>query len=99
LAKDPKRLILGTASSALRYAGAAFALRKLAEREGFEPPVGVSQEVDGYEPDVVFEALPSPIASPNSEKPCPGLAKVVFAWPGLRPDLRAAIVAIVEASE
>ena len=71
----------------------------LAEREGFEPSVCVEQDVDGYDPDVVFEALPSPIASPNSEKPCPGLAKVVFAWPGLRPDVRAAIVAIIEATE
>ena len=73
--------------------------RKLAEREGFEPPVGPEQDVDGYDPDVDWEALPSPGASPNSEKPCPGLAKIVFAWPGLRPELRAAIVSIVEAAE
>jgi hypothetical protein len=72
---------------------------RAAASKGFEPSVCVEQDVDGYDPDVVFEELPSPIASPNSEKPCPGLAKVVAAWPGLPPDLRAAIVTIVETAE
>ena len=104
VANGPHRLVHGLPlgrAPRLRVAlpWAPFALRKVAEREGFEPPVGVSQEIEGYDPDVVWEALPSPIASPNSEKSCPGLAKVVAAWPGLRPDLREAILTIVEATE
>ena len=45
------------------------------------------------------QAPSSSIASPNAGKLCPELEKIVAAWANLRPELRAAILAIVSTSK
>ena len=70
---------------------------EMAEREGFEPSGPETQDADGYDPDVVWETLPSSIASPNLGKLSPELAEFVSKWASLSNDGRDAILAILRA--
>ena len=45
------------------------------------------------------EAPSSPLASPNPNPVSPGLARIVASWAKLRPELQAAILAIVASAE
>ena len=74
-------------------------LRHMAEREGFEPSPPAPPSIEFNAICKSEEALSSPIASPNLGKLSPELAKVVSAWPKLRLQLRAAILAIIASVE
>lgn len=66
----------------------------MAERVGFEPSVPFAQDVEGYDPDVVWETLPSPIASPNLGIRSPELRQLVRWWPGLTRDVQEIILGL-----
>ncbi len=67
----------------------------MAEREGFEPSRSATEVADGKNSCQDKQPASSPIASPKSDKGCADLEKIVRAWPSLRSELKAAIIAIV----
>ena len=67
---------------------------KMAEREGFEPSGPSTQGVDGYEPSIVWELLPSPIASPRAGILSPELRQLVRNWAELDETTRLTILGL-----
>lgn len=67
----------------------------MAEREGFEPAPPAPPSIEFNAACESREAQSSPIASPIVGKVCSELAIIVRAWGTLRPELRAAILAII----
>jgi hypothetical protein len=61
---------------------------------GFEPAPLLAQDVEGYDPDVVFETLPSPTASPNLGILSPELRQLVRWWPGLTREIQEVILGL-----
>jgi len=66
----------------------------VAGREGFEPPVLLSQDVDGYDPDVSWETLPSPGASRKFGILSPELRQLVRWWPGVEREIQEIILGL-----
>jgi hypothetical protein len=66
---------------------------------GFEPHGNQSQPPASRTGRISAKTEPSSIASKNPENNYPELAKIVQAWPRLRPELKAAIRAIIDASK
>lgn len=77
----------------------AEALRaRLAERVGFEPTHPLRQDIESTGVCESGEASSSPLASLKSTPLSPELEKIVRAWATLRPELKAAIRAIVDSA-
>lgn len=66
---------------------------------GFEATHPRRQGIEGKDIGASEEAQSSPLASPKAAPLSPDLAQVVLAWPGLRPELRAAILAIIASTK
>jgi hypothetical protein len=66
----------------------------MAEREGFEPSVGLTEDADGYDPNVVWETLPSSIASRKFGIMSPELRHLVRSWANLDRDTRLVILGL-----
>ncbi|MCF7689247.1 MAG: hypothetical protein K9M98_10310 [Cephaloticoccus sp.] len=73
--------------------------KSMAERVGFEPTHPLRQDIDFKESCESGEAQSSPLASPIEGKFSPELEKIVQAWDTLRPELKAAISAIIESTK
>ena len=66
----------------------------MAEREGFEPSVGLTEDAGGYDPNVVWETLPSSIASPKFGILSPELRHLVRRWSDLDDETRLEILGL-----
>jgi hypothetical protein len=67
----------------------------MAERVGFEPTHPRRQDLECKADYDTEEAPSSPLASLKSTPLCPDLQKIVHAWPNLRHELRAAMLALI----
>ena len=61
---------------------------------GFEPAACLTQDVGGYDPSVVWETLPSSIASPIFGILSPELRQIVRWWPKLTREIQEIILGL-----
>ena len=71
---------------------------EMADREGFEPSLCSSEDVENQFSYERGESRSSPISSLSGGNDCPILAQIVADWPHLSGEIRLAILAIVRAS-